>query len=651
MKDFGFVIYQEVDGQEWWINKDGGDKKGFDLEKLQIMNNVDRYAAHIYVKQGSDDIYYSNPNKEVSEFSTVTVHYNRTDKDYTGWNLWTWATGVADGRIDFEYEDDFGYLAEFQVKTGNTLGYLVRKSETGNDWADKNFDADQQLVIHGDTEIWIEQGQNGFHSLSPNGQTGDRVELPEAPSDDLVSDEEADMQVFVHYFRYLEDYRNWNTWAWADGVVEGHGYSFTKSDEFGRIAKINLKDIEGLEKLGFIIRRGEWSEKDVDMDRFFDLTKAKHNPETDKLELNVYLLQDDPNVYYSAEEIDKTPPLKTATFNKTTQLIIKAPIPFEDKDGVLLENSEGNAVPIISSELSKDKRTIMVTLENEIEIGETYYVSKTGFRGNLYVEYYGMFDSQEFHDKFTYTGNDLGATFTKAKTNFRVWAPTASNVSLRLYQDGHTDSLIKEVEMTKDVNGTWIATEKGNLHKTYYTYVVTVGNQTNEAVDPYSRAVGVNGQRAMVVNLDATDPSGWESDKNPEFSGNITDAIIYELHLRDLSSSSTSGISNVGKFLQLTEKGTKSDKGVATGLDHLVEMGITHLHLLPAFDHRSIDETKLETPQFNWGYDPQNYNVPEGSYSTDPYNGEVRVNEFKQMVQSLHENDINVVMDVVYNHT
>ena len=138
---------------------------------------------------------------------------------------------------------------------------------------------------------------------------------------------------------------------------------------------------------------------------------------------------------------------------------------------------------------------------------------------------------------------------------------------------------------------------------------MTVADQTNEAVDPYARAVGVNGNRAMVVDLDLTNPENWSSDVSPEFTGTPTDAVIYELHMRDWSSHESAGFKNIGKFLQFTEE---------NGADHLTDLGITHLHLLPAFDHRSIDETRLDEPQFNWGYDPQHYNVPEGSYSTDP---------------------------------
>ncbi|MDE7211370.1 MAG: type I pullulanase, partial [Lachnospiraceae bacterium] len=184
----------------------------------------------------------------------------------------------------------------------------------------------------------------------------------------------------------------------------------------------------------------------------------------------------------------------------------------------------------------------------------------------------------------------------------------------------------------------------------YYTYRVEIGGKANEACDPYARTTGLNGKRAMVIDLSSTNPEGWEQDSDPNAGKNYTDAVIYELHVRDLSTSSDSGITNKGKFLGLTETGTKSPSGVATGLDHIKELGVTHVHLLPVYDFGSVDEGNIYAEQFNWGYDPVNYNVPEGSYSTDPSRGEVRVKEMKQMVQALHQNGISVIMDVVYNH-
>ena len=208
--------------------------------------------------------------------------------------------------------------------------------------------------------------------------------------------------------------------------------------------------------------------------------------------------------------------------------------------------------------------------------------------------------------------------------------------------------------MTKGENGTWILDVNGDLNGTYYTYLVTNNGVEKEVTDPYAKAVGVNGNRAMVVDLESTNPEGWENDVKPEFI-DATDAIIYELHIRDFTIDSSSGasIEVQGKYDGIWESGTTlfGNGDIKTGIDHLKELGITHLHLLPTFDHRSIDETRLDEAQYNWGYDPQNYNAPEGSYSSDPYSAEVRIEEFKEMVLELHKAGIRVVMDVVYNHT
>ncbi|MBR5294219.1 MAG: type I pullulanase [Oscillospiraceae bacterium] len=262
------------------------------------------------------------------------------------------------------------------------------------------------------------------------------------------------------------------------------------------------------------------------------------------------------------------------------------------------------------------------------------------------------YSTADFEDQFTYLGDDLGATWTAERTTFKVWAPTADAVSVNLYNNGGEtglDPLLDSVPMTADVNGTWVATVEGDLNGTYYTYAVTHGDEIVEACDPYARTTGVNGRRAMVIDLDSTDPVNWSDDAPPRTSGTINDAVIYELHVRDLSSDPSSGITQTGKFLGLIQEGTTNASGQPTGLDHIKKLGITHIHLLPSYDYASVDETDHEA-SFNWGYDPVNYNVPEGSYSTDPYHGEVRVKEFKQMVQGLHEHGIGVILDVVYNH-
>ena len=261
------------------------------------------------------------------------------------------------------------------------------------------------------------------------------------------------------------------------------------------------------------------------------------------------------------------------------------------------------------------------------------------------------YSSSAFEEKYTYKGRDLGAFWTPQKTTFRLWAPTAEEVTINLYRSGtpNTDDLLGQIHMTADVNGTWVAERVGDLNGLYYTYLVLVDGQISEACDPYARSTGVNGQRAMILNMEATNPAGWDADCDPNAGKSFTDAFLYELHVRDLSMHRSSRVRQKGKFLGLTETGTKTKSGQPTGLDHIKSMGITHLHLLPVFDYGWTDESR-RNPQDNWGYDPVNFNVPEGSYSSDPFHGEVRVKEMKQMVKVLHDNGISVVMDVVYNH-
>ena len=263
-----------------------------------------------------------------------------------------------------------------------------------------------------------------------------------------------------------------------------------------------------------------------------------------------------------------------------------------------------------------------------------------------------QYSSPEFERKFTYEGTDLGAVWTKDSTQFKLWAPTAKAVSVNLYHGGTigVEDQFDRIPMVRDINGTWVARRTGDLHGIYYTYTVSVEGKQVEACDPYARTTGVNGHRAMVIDLKSTDPAGWDTDTDPHTGIAFTDAVIAEVHIRDMSIDPSANIRNAGKYLGLTETGTKTDTGISTGIDHYKNLGITHLHILPMFDYGSVDESHPELPQYNWGYDPVNYNVPEGSYATDPLHGEVRVREVKEMVKALHDNGISVVMDVVYNH-
>jgi pullulanase len=247
---------------------------------------------------------------------------------------------------------------------------------------------------------------------------------------------------------------------------------------------------------------------------------------------------------------------------------------------------------------------------------------------------------------YIYEGENLGNTYTPEHTSFRLWAPTASDVQVLLY-DSELGRLTRQEAMQRSESGTWYAQIAGNLENWYYVYLLTIHGGTQTAVDPYVKAIAVNGVRGRIVNLDATSPSEWNNDAYRTLA-HLTDAVIYELHVRDFSIHQDSGMTNKGRYLAFTERDTKSPNGVATGVDSLVQLGITHVQVLPIEEFASVDENAPD--QYNWGYDPRNYNVPEGAYATTPH-GTARITEFKQLVQSLHRANIGVIMDVVYNHT
>jgi pullulanase len=300
------------------------------------------------------------------------------------------------------------------------------------------------------------------------------------------------------------------------------------------------------------------------------------------------------------------------------------------------------------STLGKEALTGNITLAEKIDLTKTYSVEIQGVGAKTAFPM-GIFDCDEFVENYTYSGDDLGAVIQGTATTFKVWAPTASKVVLNLYTAGNDCDAFETVEMTRGDRGVWQHTQENCGHGTYYTYTVTTSVGTQEATDPYARAAGVNGNRSMVVDLSTTDPENWDE----SFKTGITSysqAVIWEVHVRDFSNTIADS-QHKGKYLAFTERGLKNENGIPVGVDYLVDLGVTHVHLLPVYDYATVDETKLDTPQFNWGYDPKNYNVPEGSYSTDPYHGEVRIKEYKQMVQGLHDAGLGVIMDVVYNHT
>lgn len=259
---------------------------------------------------------------------------------------------------------------------------------------------------------------------------------------------------------------------------------------------------------------------------------------------------------------------------------------------------------------------------------------------------------EQFVSYPTYNGDDLELTVDASGTHFRLWSPKAQEARVNLYDTGRGGKPYLTLPMEfHPENGTWTASVGEQLYGKFYTFqILHDGKWLSETPGVWAKAVGVNGDRGAIINLAETNPAGWDADKGPTVES-FNDVIVYEMHHRDMSMHPSSGIANKGKFLALTEAGTLSPDSLATGIDHLKELGITHVHILPSYDFNSVDETNLQENTYNWGYDPLNYNVPEGSYSTNPSDPGTRIREMKEMIKALHDAGIGVIMDVVYNHT
>lgn len=500
---------------------------------------------------------------------------------------------------------------------------------------------------------------------------------------------EGGITIRIHYHRPEGDYEGWELWAWdEDGNYKVSGtlatdgsatqappYKFEPgTDEI--VCTINVPT--GTMKVGYIVRYGEWTQKDVEHDQFINITGILSGTVDFYIESGIPS-QPSKEALPTMEELRE----KEIQYNGQAQKIL---VPGEDvvygtvvtaadyevdKNGnprltVMLSSKPENEITT-DSFIIKGQNGVAANITEIKVIGTAYYVFLdqelpldkafiiTYEENDYAINMPDYYSTNEFESKYTYEGDDLGQTYTKEKTTLKLWAPLAASVQVWLYKNGNPaeqEEPDEKIDMVAGEKGTWSVELTGDKNGTYYTYYVDNVSEKQECVDPYARAVGVNGRRSMIIDLDSTDPEGWANDKDPHYDDAITDAVIWELHVRDLTSASSSGVKEEwrGKYLGLIQAGTTNTYGQATGLDYIKNLGITHIHLLPVYDFGSINETNLEANAFNWGYDPMNYNVPEGSYSTDPFNGEVRVKEFKQMVKGLHDNGISVIMDVVYNH-
>ena len=467
-------------------------------------------------------------------------------------------------------------------------------------------------------------------------------------------------------------YVPWNVWAW-DMTNGGNGaaYDFTGYDDYGVYADLDLKVIsegKGMDLLGFIVRTDNWS-KDPDGDRSIEIL-----PETPGGVQNAYVRTTESTVFDTEENACKSIVSYALLRDAKTVSVYFKPLSadfksYEPRFSMTLNGTEYKDFTMGEYDASLMRTDL--TLKDDIDICDTVIVSyrfDDSWIQQTELMKTNYFDTEEFNERYAYDGDDLGVTFDDEQkptaTTFKVWAPTSTKMQLNVY---HTGDYLEEKEpaavydMEKGEKGVFSYTVPEDLDGSYYTYTVTNSKGTNEVVDPYAKSAGVNGRRGMIVNFTKLNSGipGWASDERPALAHNV-DAVIYEAHVRDMTISETSGVPEMyrGRFLGLAESGTTYTRDgvtVSTGLDHMKELGITHVQLQPFYDYSSVDEAKSGTDMsednYNWGYDPLNYNVLEGSYATDPWDGYARIREFKTMVMAMHQAGLSINMDVVYNHT
>ena len=466
--------------------------------------------------------------------------------------------------------------------------------------------------------------------------------------------------VQIHYLRKDGKYAPWSLWLWSEGK-DGARYEFNYEDEVGVVASYTLSELSVdplTGDLGFIVAKNPgttWDGKDTDGDRFIDfdsITKDENGV------YHVYIFSSDANVYTSPDKIiaDKIDDLYFKDQNTVTCSCSNPISKFE-----IYENGVK-----IAEEIVAGKKTFTYKFDESHPFSfENSYSSKVTFKEtNATIEspiaIQKLLATAEFNDKYYYDG-ELGAILDNGKTTFKVWSPVSNKMVLKVYNSGTPksvsdtkgdDTVYKEIEMTKNEKGVYETTIYENLEGKYYTYTAYNYKYTNgkETIDPYAKSAGVNGIRGQIVDFSKTNPEGWEL-VNP-LSYDRKSLTVWETHVADVTSSATwtGKEENRKKFLGLVEENTTYTQGnvtVKTGFDHIKELGVNAVQLIPIFDQAN-DEINTS---FNWGYNPLNYNVLEGSYSSNPYDGYTRIREFKEVVKKFNENGINIIMDVVYNHT
>ena len=631
------------DGNGYWYHE--GDSNNF-----KIPAHADSYVAQDH--KGSVGV---NPCPVAyNPKTTVRIHYAQKADDTRDIGVYLWGKD-KDGKElhgawhKFTGTDSFGKVFETTVDgafENKSLSFITTTENWGKDGGDRAI----ENCASGLAEAWVTGGSDTTQFTAPDN-------LKKKPKE---------LKVTVHYRRNAGDYEGWNMWTWNDGTG-GTARYFTSHDDYGKVATFTAKNDAGIDSVGFKVRKSTpnnaWDKQDPS-DRSIPNNAIKLDPnDPNKGSAEVWLMQDDMAVYLNASMPQLTAHVMSADIVGLKKLVVKVSgdvSSVKDSDVTLLDTSENPSKKVEITSAKAKGSEITIETKNDLNIKHKYELSIKGLAKDIKLSASSktgasVIRTDEFDKKYAYAGDDLGAVYSASSTTFKLWAPTATEVKLITYKStAEKAEKDKETAMKAEDRGVWSVKLEGDKANTAYAYEVHFADGTvNVSADPYAKAAVVNGERSVVL---ADKDAGSAGNRMLSFT-NPSDATIAEMDVRDFSINPNSGISDAhrGRYLGVVEAGTKTtDKQNVSGLDYLKSLGVTHVQIMPMYDFGSVNETgdlSYGKPGAqNWGYDPQNYNVPEGSYSTDPANPTTRVQEAKQMIAGLHKAGLRVIMDVVYNH-
>jgi pullulanase len=622
--------YVFTNGSGAWDNPDGGGN----YTALGHWTSVDNHAASAGIP---GDLQPYSPKTK------VIVHYKPADSAQRG--VYLWATDKDGASIDgahhaFTGTDSYGQVFETTLNgafAAGKIGVII----TDEQW---NKVGDNRMIdgSNGTAEVWID------------GSKPDET-LSQAPAG--YEKQFSSVNVTIHYHRFADDYASadgnkaWDIWGWSDSA-NGAAYPFSSHDRFGLTAKYTLAG----SKPAFLVRYGGdgWEAKDPNGDNRAIPASAVSVNKDGSANAEIWLVQGDPTVYTNSTLLVTKDSIAKAQLDAFRTITVKLSRTTATTPAVTVDGTAAASVSVEGNALT-------VGTDKDLDVTAPHTVAVEGF-GQAPVSLGAVVRSDAFDRKYAYDGDDLGATVNSKDTVFKLWAPTASKVELNLYRDDSEHGAKQDsIAMTHGTHGgtgndlgVWTATVPGA--DLVYDYTLTFADGTvNQSSDPYAKASVVNGRRSVAL---AAKEIAVTAPRMKPF-GKTSDAVIAETNIRDFSIAPNSGIApqNKGKYLGMTQSGTTTPDGAVSGLDYLKKLGVTHVQIMPMYDYGSVDEnTDLsydpnnERGAQNWGYDPVNYDVPEGSYSSDPKNPATRIKELKEMVAGLHTSNIRVIMDVVYNH-